>query len=352
MKNRLIDIARRAEVSEATVSRVLNGRGGVKEETRQRVLEVARTLGRSSLSPMPSGHPRVGVLVPDVENPVFAAWLERIEAELFERGADALIAIRARTPQREADAFRRFLDAGVSGVIVVSGHHAQADGPTGHYREIISAGSSLVLINGVREDLEAAYISTDERESVRMVLQHLSDLGHRHVGLAVGDEHTWVVREKVQAFEEYAHRLGLKSVVAYTDFSYAGGYEAVRDLLPQGVSAIMCGSDVMARGALEGARACSVSVPDELTVVGYDDVPWASFTTPSLTTVRQGLPTMARAAARVALAGGESRRPERTELLVTPQLIVRGSSSAAPDVRGAHASPVSLVPRGADTMTM
>lgn len=329
---RLIDIARAAGVSEATVSRVLNGKPGVNEATRRSVLDVARDLGRGPDPGAVGSGPLVGVLVPDLDNQVFAAWVERIEAELFERGASALVAMRARTVEREREFLQRFLHCGVDAIIVVSGHHAQHRGPIDHYREITAGGTPLVLVNGVREELDAAFLSTDEEDAVRAVLTHFQELGHQRVGLAVGDEHTWPVREKVRVFETVTARWGQgKQPVAFTDFSYAGGYEAARDLVDRGATAILCGSDVMAAGALEGVRSHGLGVPRDISVAGYDDVSWASLTSPPLTTVRQAVGAIARAAVRTALGGGEeSRRPARTEVVVRPQLIVRGSTAAAP----------------------
>lgn len=329
---RLIDIARAAGVSEATVSRVLNGKAGVNEATRQAVLEVARRLGRGPGPGALDSGPLVGVLVPDLDNQVFAAWAERIEAELFGRGASALVAMRARTVEREREFLQRFLHCGVDAIIVVSGHHAQHRGPVDHYREITDGGTPLVLVNGVREELDAAFLSTDEEHAVRSVLTHLQELGHQHVGLAVGDEHTWPVREKLRVFEAVTADWGERSQpVSFTDFSYAGGYEAARDLVARGATAILCGSDVMAAGALEGVRSQGLSVPRDVSVAGYDDVFWAALTNPPLTTVRQAVGSIARAAVRTALGGGEeSRRPARTEVVVRPQLIVRGTTAAAP----------------------
>lgn len=330
---RLIDIAKSAGVSEATVSRVLNGRAGVNEATRRSVLEVARKMGRDAGPVAGPGGPLVGVLVPDLDNQVFTAWAERIEAELFERGASTLVALRARTVEREREILQRFLHCGVEAIIVVSGHHAQERGPLDHYRELTAAGIPLVLINGVQDDLDAAFLSTDDEHAMRAVLVHLQELGHQRVGLAVGDEHTWPVREKLRAFESgTAGWADDPQPVAFTDFSYAGGYEAARDLVERGVTAIVCGSDVMAAGALEGVRSQGLSVPRDVSVVGYDDVFWASLTNPPLTTVRQAVGSIARAAVRTALSGGEeSRRPARTQVVVQPQLIVRGSTAAAPD---------------------
>lgn len=332
MKARLIDIARTAGVSEATVSRVLNGRAGVNETTRRTVIDVARQLGRDVGPDVTQSGPLVGVLVPDLDNQVFASWVERIEAELFQRGASALVSVRARTVEREREAFQRFRHAGAVGIIVVSGHHAQESDPVDHYLEVTASGTPLVLVNGVRDDVDASFLSTDDDHAVRSVLTHLHDLGHEKVGLAVGDEHTWPVRKKLRAFEEAPiQHPGQDHPVAFTDFSYAGGYEASRDLVGRGATAVVCGSDVMAAGALEGVRSLGLSVPGDVSVVGYDDVFWASLTSPPLTTVRQAVPQMARAAVRTALSGGErSRRPARTEVVVRPQLVVRGSTAAAP----------------------
>ncbi|HIY25404.1 MAG TPA: LacI family transcriptional regulator [Candidatus Brachybacterium merdigallinarum] len=333
---RLIDIARRAGVSEATVSRVLNGRAGVNDQTRQSVLDAARSLGRPMGPEALGGGPTIGVLVPDLDNQVFTAWAERIEAEAFERGASTLVALRARTVEREREILHRLLHAGASALIVISGHHAQQNGPVEHYREVTAAGAPLVLINGVREDLDAAFLSTDDDHAIRSVLTHLQDLGHQRVGLAVGDEHTWPVREKLRAFEDVtAVWAPDPQPVSFTDFSYAGGYEAARDLVGRGVTAIVCGSDVMAAGALEGVRSLGLTVPEDVSVVGYDDVFWAALTNPPLTTVRQAVTSIARAAVRAALAGGEqSRRPARTEVVVRPQLVSRGSTAAAPGTAG------------------
>jgi DNA-binding LacI/PurR family transcriptional regulator len=329
---RLIDIAKAAGVSEATVSRVLNGRAGVNEATRRSVLDVARRMGRDVGPGATGGGPLVGVLVPDLDNQVFTAWAERIEAELFESGAATLVALRARTVEREREILQRFRHCGVEGIIVVSGHHAQERASLDHYREVTAAGIPLVLVNGVRDDLEAAFLSSDDEHAVHSVLTHLQDLGHQRVGLAVGDEHTWPVREKLRVFEAVtADWAGGPQPVAFTDFSYAGGYEAARDLVERGATAIVCGSDVMAAGALEGVRSEGLGVPRDVSVVGYDDVFWASLTNPPLTTVRQAVGSIARAAVRTALGGGEdSRRPARTEVVVQPQLIVRGSTAAAP----------------------
>src|SRR5699024_11221561 len=120
----------------------------------------------------------VGALVRELDNQGGAAWAERIEAELFERGAATLGGMRARTVEREREILQRFLHCGADAVIVISGHHAQERGPLDHYREITSAGVPLVLVNGVREWLEASFRSTDPEHAMRPVLTHLHALVH------------------------------------------------------------------------------------------------------------------------------------------------------------------------------
>lgn len=332
MKPRLLDIARRAGVSEATVSRVLAGRPGASEDTRERVHAAARELGRSLPAEPPDRERMVGILVPDLENPIFAQWVERLEVELFERGADALVALRPRSFEREREIFDRFERAGACGIIAVSGHHAQEEGDMSHYRALVQRGMALALVNGVREDVDATYVSSDDARAVHIAADHLHALGHRVIGLAMGDERTYPVRRKVAAFEDHEDGEDRGSrPIAFTDFSHAGGYQAARDLVGRGCTAILCGSDVMAAGALEGVRSMGLAVPDDVSVVGFDDVTWAAITDPPLTTVRQSLPEMARAAVRAVLeSGGGSRRPARTELETAPQLIVRGSTGPVP----------------------
>lgn len=335
-KARLREIADRAGVSESTVSRVLNGRAGIAERTQQLVREAARDLGGLSAA---AGERVVGVLVPDLENPIFATWVDRIEVELYQGGAATLVAARARTVAGERAAFARFVRAGATGVVVVSGFHARAEVPVDHYRDLQAEGVRLALINGVRDDLNASYFSTDDAAAIHLAVSHLQELGHRGIGLAVGDEHTFPVRGKVGAFQDLiAQSPSAARAIAYTDFSFTGGYEAARELIGQGNTAIVCGSDVMAAGVVAGARSLGLAVPRDVSVVGFDDIAWARLTAPPLTTVRQDVVQMARAVSRIMLApdapggrAGGSRRPERTESLVPPQLVVRGSTAAAPD---------------------
>lgn len=331
MKTRLIDIAEAAHVSEATVSRVLAGKGGVNAATRDKVLEVARSMGRDIDALVGGESDVIGFVMPSMENPIFPQFLERLVAEATANGYDSLITTNARSVEEEERAITRLVRAGVQGIVVVSGQHANDEASLDHYRRFIQRGVRFCLVNGERDDLDASFISTDDRAAVALALKHLRDLGHERVGLAVGDEHSYPVREKVAAFEAaWPHEF---ACVAYTDFSYAGGYQAAIELRDQECTAIVCGSDQMAIGAIAAVRDLGLAVPRDMSVVGYDDVASAALHTPSITTIRQPLLLITRTAIRAVTGGtGSSRQAARSVFTPRPELVVR-ASTAPPEAR-------------------
>lgn len=334
-KVRLVDIARKAHVSEATVSRVLAGKPGVNATTRDKVLSVARSLGRTS-DAVDDTAPLVGLVIPNIENPIFSLFLERLEAEAYAADFETLVSINARNEEQEAASIERLIRAGARGIVLVSGQHAYDETSIDYYVECAERGIKLCLINGVRPGLDASFISTDDSKAVSLALEHLRHLGHERVGLAVGDEHTWPVRGKVSSFEaHWPHEYGC---IAYTDFSFAGGYQATLELYDQGCTAMVCGSDQMAIGAMNAIRDLGLRVPEDMSVVGYDGIPLGANHTPALTTVRQPVPMIARAAIRsVSSATGESRQAPRAVFVVPPELVVRQTTSPPADTIGLKA---------------
>ncbi|MBV7412604.1 LacI family transcriptional regulator [Dermabacteraceae bacterium TAE3-ERU27] len=333
MKVRLADIAREAAVSEATVSRVLNGKPGVTEETRRLVVSVAARLGRDTSSVYAHSEDIVGILAPDLTNPIFPQMISAIDDELAARGMSSMIVARAFSVERERDALESLVAAGACGLIVLSGHHANSLSPVDHYRLLLERGVRLAYINGRRENLSGTFISVDETYAVSAAVEHLAALGHRSVGLAVGDEHTYPVREKTRAFNELIERGNTPAKqIAYTDFSHEGGFQAALELVRRGCTGILCGSDVMALGVIEGAASMGLRVPGDISVVGFDDIAFGRYTSPALTTIRQPVPVIARAAVNAVIATDtEDRRAPRADILVRPELVVRGSTAPPAD---------------------
>ncbi|MFJ8693676.1 substrate-binding domain-containing protein, partial [Streptomyces roseolilacinus] len=193
-----------------------------------------------------------------------------------------------------------------------------------------------VLINGFNERIDAHFVSPDDRAAARMAVRHLVELGHERIGLAIGPTRYVPSRRKAEGFVSALHRmLGVEreraeAYVQPTLFGVEGGHAAASVLLDQGCTGIVCGSDLMALGAIRAVRARGLDVPSDVSVVGFDDSPLIAFTDPPLTTVRQPVRAMATAAVDALLEEIEGNPVQRTEFVFQPELVVRGSTSAPP----------------------
>lgn len=332
-RSRLADIAEHAGVSEATVSRVLNDRPGVAEPTRQAVLTAVDVLGFDRPSRLrPTAVSLVGLLIPELTNPIFPAFAQEIEVALAARGFTPVLCTRSEGGVDEDEYVEMLLDRGVAGIIYVSGQHADAGTSPERYMRLRERGLPIVLVNGFMEGVDAPFVSDDDVAAMDLAVTHLVQLGHERIGLALGQERFVPSRRKVAGFRQSAARHGLEvpdELVVHTFFSVEGGAVAAGELLDRGVTAIVCGSDLMALGAIRQARTLGLEVPDEVSVVGYDDSTLVAFTDPPLTTIRQSVRAMCQAAVRALTdeIGGEASA--RGEFVFRPELVVRGSTGAA-----------------------
>ena len=187
MKLRLADIAQHAQVSEATVSRVLNGKPGVAASTRQAVLTSLDVLGYdrpSRLHRKSAG--LVGLVVPELTNPIFPAFAQIIETALARQGFTPVLCTQTPGGVHEDDYVTMLLDRGVAGIIYVSGLHADSTSDPQRYIALRERGLPIVLINGYIEGVDAPFISNDDVAAMDLALSHLVALGHKDIGLAVG----------------------------------------------------------------------------------------------------------------------------------------------------------------------
>lgn len=333
MTGRLARIAEHAGVSEATVSRVLNGRSNVAEETRAAVLTSIDVLGFER--PAHLRHERlgpVGLIVPELTNPVFPLFAQVIQQRLVAKGYTALLCTQAPGGVAEEDYLPMLLAHGVSGIIFVSGKHAESNSDISAYQGLVAQGLPIVMINGYRPEIKAPSLSTDENAAVALAFDHLVQLGHERIGLATGQPRYVPSIRKVQEFERRAEALGTKPLIEQTWFTVEGGELAGRALIDRGVTAVICGSDLMALGVMRAAIQRGLVVPTDLSVIGYDGSDITKHTGPPLTTVRQDVTTMSAAAAD-ALAELAKGHPQPSgDALFAPELLVRGSTARAPQL--------------------
>nr|WP_246803305.1 LacI family DNA-binding transcriptional regulator [Cellulomonas hominis] len=338
------DVAERAQVSKSAVSFVFNGRSGVSEAARARILEAARELDwrpdSRARALSRSRAQALGLVVrrePELlsTDPFFPQFVAGVESGLSGLGY-ALVLQVVDGEETERAAYHQFArESRVDGVFLTD-LRADDERPA----QLDGLGLPYVLVGPVPPvDGRPRPIGVDDEAGVRRAVRHLYALGHRsiaHVAGAPGYVHSDLRR---RAWEREMVELGLEpDLVVVADFSGASGARATHELLdlPRPPSAIVYGNDLMAIAGISVATERGIRVPHDLSVVGFDDVPLAAFVVPPLTTVRQEVIEWGRACARTLIALVEGREPEEVRLPPV-EFVVRGSTAAARHRPGAAA---------------
>lgn len=333
----LADVSEYAGVSQATVSRVLNGKSGVSEASRAAVLTALDVLGYerpAQLRMRSTG--LVGLVVPELTNPVFPAFAEAIEDSLGRRCYTPVLCTQAPGGISEDEYVETLLDHGVAGILFVSGRHADSSADMSRYLALRARGLPMAFVNGFVDGFPAPFVSVDDRVAVELAVRHLVDLGHERLGLAVGPNRFVPARRKAEAFvDTMGEVLGwsqsrAEEAIEETYFTAEGGAAAAHALLDKGVTGIVCASDVMALGVVRAVRQTGLQVPEDVSVVGFDDSSLVGFVDPPLTTVRQPVKEMATAAVVALVDAIEGNGVDYREYLHAPELIVRRSTGPAP----------------------
>src|SRR3954462_1425186 len=248
MPGKLADVANKAAVSEATVSRVLNGKPGISDATRAAVLTALDVIGYERPTHLRDRRARmVGLVMPELQNPIFPALAEVIAGALAQRGFNAVLCTRTGS-MSEAEYVDMLLERQVSGMVFAGGQYAEADAPHDHYMRLLKLRLPVVLVNAAAEHLDFPRVSTDDAVAMEQAYAHLAYLGHERIGLVLGPPDHVPSRRKLAAFEELAG--STEGLVERTRFSLEGGHAAASRLLAKDVTGIVCGSDPLALGAI------------------------------------------------------------------------------------------------------
>lgn len=330
-------IAAEVGVSPATVSRALRGKNGVSDAVRLRVVAAAEAAGYVA-SKRSTGIDTdvVGVIVPELDNPVFPSFVQRMQTLLVQQGYTPVVGSQFTPGVSEDEWIELMLGRSMAGLVVVSGMHADTTAPPDRYHRLRRLGVPLVLVNGFVPDLDATFIAVDDQSAVEMAVQHLGTLGHRRIGLAVGPERYTPVVRKVEALRRLVAARAdtpdaITGVVEHSLFTIEGGQATGRRLVEAGgATGILCASDMMAMGVIRGARAMGLSIPRDLSVIGFDDSPVNAFLDPPLTSLRQPVADMASVAITALVEQLRTGTHPMTEYLFAPELVVRGTTGPVP----------------------
>jgi LacI family transcriptional regulator len=324
------EVARIANVSVQTVSAVINEKPGITEETRLRVLAIVQELDYRPYSVAQSLRTRqtktIALLISNISNPVFATIASAAEDFAYSVGYSLVVYNTHDDVEREARYIRMATERWVEGFLFVA---AQDNIDTLHALE--RAGIPAVAIDRLPERYSGPAVMLDNREAGRLAAQHLLALGHTHLAHISGPLRLRLARERLEGFRTTIEASGhMLDSVAGGDGNWEceDGYRAMQELLilQPCPTAVFCANDRMAIGAIRAAIEAGLQVPDDLSIMGLDDLEIAPYQNPPLTTVRQSLAALATQAVQLLLDILAEREPVQTQVVLAPVLVVRHST--------------------------
>ncbi|MCK5247857.1 LacI family DNA-binding transcriptional regulator, partial [Candidatus Bipolaricaulota bacterium] len=325
------DIAKELGISASTVSRALSDSPLVNAETKRAILEVAKRLGyqRNELARalVMGSSGAVGLLVPDITNPFFSD-VARGVGEIADRiGVGVILCNTDGRIDRELNYIRLMRRKRVDGLLLCS---TTIDAP--YLKELELARVPFILVSRLSGQSDVPFVITDDEAGARLAVEHLVDLGHTSIGFIGGPENVQASRDRMETYLNVLNEHGLAALPdwrCYAGFTQAAGREAAQRMLslPDRPTAIFAANDVTALGVLEVAEGVGLRVPSDLSLIGYDDISYASLPRIQLTTVAQPAVEMGQIAADWLFAAIENPEIARLHRTLTPRLVVRSTTA-------------------------
>lgn len=328
------DIAKAAGVSPSTVSRALNDSPLIRESTKERIKRLAEELGyeRNELArSLVKGRTRaLGLLVPDITNPFFAEITKGVEDAARSRGYGVILCNTGDDPQRELAYGLLLRRKRVDGQIITS---VALEDP--FLPQLSRTKTPFVLVSRTSTTVDSPYVIVDDRKGAELAAEHLLQLGHRRIACISGPKDVEPGKVRAEAFKRYLASHGVSVPdpwVRHTDFTWEGGERVATEILGRRrrPTAIFAANDLIALGVLVAAHKLGISVPKELSVVGFDDIAYASLPLIELTTVAQPAYEMGHMAAEWLMDVLEGKRRRKLRKRVRPKLIVRKTTAPPP----------------------
>ena len=328
----ILDVARLAGVSTATVSRVLNAPDSVRQETRARVLQAMATcnykynaLARGFVTKRSN---TIGLIIPTINNPVFADSTLGVQEYANAKNIRVILGNSSYQYAQEENLVKALRESQVDGLIITTTNLK------GKVLQALAADKfPFVLLFSTVKGGPYSAVGIDNYRGGYLATDHLVALGHRRIGMVAGrfsitdrSFHRWHGYKRCLSDHAIPYD---KTLLVQTDYSLSGGRDAIRQLLmlPEPPTAVFCSNDYIALGAIKGAREAGLSLPRELSIVGFDDMQTASYMVPALTTIHQPAYEMGRRAAELLLRLTDNRE-KPVQVMLETALIVRESSAA------------------------
>jgi len=334
------DVAKECGLALSTVSNALAGKQYVREPTRIKVEKAAERLGyRASALARALRMDRsftIGVLVPDLINPAFPAYVRGVEDIAIREKCNLFLCNTDGEEAKQLWHMRGLLDRRVDGMVLIAQH---VESPA--VRALLAANTPFVLVQRRSSRFPDPYVGANNVDGIVAAVKHLYGLGHRRIALVKGPAESSTVAERLQAYKDYVRRLkidGGSDLFYQGDYTVEAGYSAASHFLSlkSPPTAIIASNDVNAIGVLEAAAERGISVPAELSVVGTDDIQLASFRAFNLTTVHLQKRAMGMAAAEMLMNRIRTKRSQPAPQVIFPtHLVVRHTTAPPPANRRA-----------------
>jgi LacI family transcriptional regulator len=329
----IVDVAAQAGVSSGTVSRVINGDVHVRRQTRERVLQVMHDLGysvnRQARSLAGGKTDVIGLIVPDLGTAYIGEIIRGIDMELGRTGLDLILYTTHRTASKEANYVANLAQGMVDGLLLVLPRS-----PADYIEALTRRGFPFVLVDHQGTGRACPAVGATNWQGAYDATKYLLQLGHTRIGFITGSMDLGCSQDRLAGYRAALrdHQLAARPELEYEgDFlqpdGYAGG-SAFLDLA-EPPTAIFASNDVMAMGVMDAVRNRGLRIPDDISVVGFDNIPQSAVVFPPLTTVEQPLEQMGRAATQLLMRILKKRDETMGRMELPTQLVVRSSSSAA-----------------------
>jgi LacI family transcriptional regulator len=326
-------------VSPATVSRVLNGHPSVAAELADRVHAAVAVVGYRPNAAARSLRRRKSslwaVVVPDVSNPYFTEVVRGVEDVAQPAGYSVVLCNSDENPEKEASYIAVALGEQVAGLIICPTSERSTD-----VSALLAQGTPVVAVDRKLSKVSVDTVLVDNVRGAEAATAHLIDAGFQHVACITGPKAATTARQRLSGYRRALRSRGRDlddGLVRHTDFQVAGGREAMASLLEAGeVDAVFAANNLITVGVLEAVTAREQRVPEDVGVVSFDDIPWASIVRPSLTTVAQPTYEIGRRSGELLLSRIELPDRKTTSLVLATALTVRDSSRRTATRRGRH----------------
>jgi len=325
----LKDVARRAGVSTATVSHVINETRFVSEELKARVHQAMRELNYRPNAIARSLRRRkthnIGMIVPDISYPFLAEVARGVEDKGFELGYNVILCDSDGDLEREADYIELLQEKKVDGIVFVAAGESSS-----HVQTLIEQGMPVVVCDRELPGVEVDTVIADNVGSGYQATEHLIGLGHRRIGGIGGPKGLCISNKRLEGYRRALEEHGIplsEELIIHSDFRCRGGYEAMKELLALDAppTAVFACNDLMAIGAICAASKKRLRMPQDIAIIGCDDIALASFTNPSLTTVAQPKHEMGAIAVEMLVERIKDRSKPPTRRLLLTELVIRDS---------------------------